>query len=131
MGNFPWDPGTPDGQIVLTERPDWRYQLRPHWDVNPWVYCKQVKAGEWKMYQGLVALDDCPEEVGGFQVLFQLTSTHKKTVPGSANFLPTWCSEHKAPSMRAHSEPVPLSDPMVKYFQRVPLRKGEMVIWDW
>ncbi len=95
------------GHIIEMDRPDWRYQLRPHWypffpesnfirDVNPWVHVKQMQAKEWPMYgvlvphagsndsnQGLVALDDCPEEVGGFQ-----------TVPGSANYLPLWCKDY-------------------------------------
>jgi len=108
-----------NGNTVIMDRPDWRHQLRPHWDVNPWKHCIEMAEGQWPMYQGLVALDDCPEEVGGFL-----------SVPGSSQYLPTWCKEHKAPSMKAHSTPIPLSDPMVKYFQRVPLRRGEIVIWN-
>jgi len=73
----------------------------------------------WPMYQGLVALSDCPEEVGGF-----------RTVPCSTAYLPTWCEEHKAPFLKEHSIPVPPDDPMVPYFQKIPLRKGEIVIWN-
>jgi len=106
------------GDITYMDRPDWRHQLRPHWDLNPWIHCRDLERGDWPLYQALVALVDCPEEVGGFQ-----------TVPGSAKYLPTWCAEHK-PLWKNRSMQIPEDDPIRKYFQHIPLRKGEIVIFD-
>lgn len=87
---------------MTEERPDWRWSLHPHWDWNPWVYQSMLNRGLPRMYQGafeaailmllspwadarspdrpgILALDDCPEEVGGHI-----------TIPGSAAYLPTW-----------------------------------------
>eukprot|EP01118_Nematostelium_gracile_P003863 TRINITY_DN1449_c0_g1_i1.p1 TRINITY_DN1449_c0_g1~~TRINITY_DN1449_c0_g1_i1.p1 ORF type:complete len:349 (-),score=86.91 TRINITY_DN1449_c0_g1_i1:43-1089(-) len=108
-----------DGEIVYKERSDWRYNLRNHWDLNPHVHMQELANGEHELYQGLVALDDCPEEVGGFQA-----------VPRSRNYLPIWVSERKASTMKKVSLPVPTDDPMSNYFQRFPLRKGELVIFN-
>jgi len=49
--------------IELRERPEWRFNLKPHWDINPWVYSKELNNNEPRKYQGLVALDNCPVEV--------------------------------------------------------------------
>jgi hypothetical protein len=65
------------------------------------------------MYQSLVALDDCPEEVGGFY-----------NTPGCTPFLKTWVSERRVPHRKWVSHRIPIDDPMVKYLQKVPLRKG-------
>jgi ectoine hydroxylase-related dioxygenase (phytanoyl-CoA dioxygenase family) len=64
---------------TTVDRPDWRWNLHPHWDWNPWVYQAMVDRGLPRMYQGIIALDDCPEEVGGHV-----------TIPGSAAYLPHW-----------------------------------------
>jgi hypothetical protein len=37
-----------------------------HWDWNPWIQTAAEAAGAPEVYQGLIALVDCPEEVGGF-----------------------------------------------------------------
>jgi len=65
------------------------------------------------MYQSLVALEDCPEEVGGFY-----------NTPGCIPFLKTWVSERRIPHRKWVSHRIPVDDPMVKYLQKVPLRKG-------
>jgi hypothetical protein len=78
-----------EGSNITVDKPEWRYHLKPHWDLNPWVYVQNLAKGDPPMYQGLVALDNCPEEVGGFC-----------TVPGSTRFLTTYTTEHKAPHMR-------------------------------
>lgn len=106
----------PDG---IRERPDWRYNLKLHWDYNPWILRKWEEDGEPPLFQGVLALADCPEEVGGFSC-----------VPCSAEFLTTWTSERPCPRMDKASMRVPEKDPMQNYIQHVPLRKGEMVIWN-
>jgi len=89
-----------------------------HWDYNPWVLHKWINNGDPEPFQGLVALVDCPEEVGGFMA-----------VPGSHTFLTQWISERPCPRMSRASLRLPPYDPMQNYKQKVPLRKGEMVIW--
>jgi len=108
-----------NGETVFRDRPDWHYELKMHWDVNPWLYTKEMEENHHKMYQGLVALVDCPEEVGGFIC-----------VPGSTKFLPQWTREKPPINDKPLSVQVPSDDVMLQYAQRVPLRKGEMVIWD-
>lgn len=90
-----------------------------HWDLNPWLYVEEMKTGHHPMYQGLVALVDCPEEVGGFLC-----------VPGSTAFLPQWTYEHKPNHLKPLSIQVSPNEVMLEYKQKVPLRKGEMVIWN-
>jgi len=110
--------------IKLIERPDWRFNLKPHWDINPWVYSKDLIKNEPHMYQGLVALDDCPIEVGGFCV-----------VPGSVDFIHNWCKENPQPELSYRgsipgSHKLAADDIQIPYLQNVPLRKGEIVIFD-
>jgi len=50
-------------------------------------------------------------------------------VPGSRKFLPQWCKEHVKPHNKSILVRVENSDPVLKYQQKIPLRKGEMVIW--
>lgn len=109
---------TKDGQETVRDRDDWRYNLLLHWDYNPWVLQKWMDAGEAEPFQGLVALADCPEEVGGFMA-----------VPGSHTFMSQWIKERPCPRMSRASMRPPPDDPMQSYMQKVPLRKGEMVIW--
>lgn len=102
-------------------RSDWRYQLKPHFDVFPWSYVKEDKVP--KMYQAIIAIDDCSEEVGGFA-----------GVPGSAPYLEKWCSLKKEPSskgkhVRRNHYPGEKSD-IAKNMQHFPLRKGDVVIFD-
>ena len=86
--------------------------------------------GKYAIFQSLVALVDCPEEVGGFCC-----------VPGSANELSKWVLDSRAIAQARHTKPwkysdgfwgkvVPAQDEMQKRIQRVPLRQGHFVIWD-
>jgi len=114
--NLRWK--TEDGQEIIRDRDDWRYSLLLHWDVNPWVLQKWRDQGDDELYQGVVALDDCPDEVGSFMA-----------VPGSHTFMSQWIKEHPCPYMSRDSMRPPADDPMQHHRQRVPLRRGEMVIW--
>jgi len=108
-----------DGNIVIQDRPEWFYELKMHWDLNPWLYVEEMKEHQHPMYQGLIALVDCPIEVGGFLC-----------VPGSSKFLPEYTKERKPIHLNPLSIRVPSDDIMLDYKQKVPLRKGEMVIWN-
>eukprot|EP01124_Arcella_intermedia_P032330 TRINITY_DN7517_c0_g1_i1.p1 TRINITY_DN7517_c0_g1~~TRINITY_DN7517_c0_g1_i1.p1 ORF type:complete len:397 (+),score=95.28 TRINITY_DN7517_c0_g1_i1:40-1230(+) len=108
----------PSGELALRDREEWRYSLQLHWDVNPWFLDIVLKKGVPEPFQGLVALVDCPEEVGGFLA-----------VPGSHLYMYDWISERLAPNLAKTSIRPPPDDPMQRYAQKVPLRKGEMVIW--
>jgi ectoine hydroxylase-related dioxygenase (phytanoyl-CoA dioxygenase family) len=55
-----------------------------HWDWNPWIQTAAEAAGAPEVYQGLIALVDCPEEVGGFLA-----------VAGSTNYTRDWVKDHK------------------------------------
>ena len=46
---------------VVMDRPDWRRNLRPHWDVNPWIFHKETLRKETQLLQSLVALVDCTD----------------------------------------------------------------------
>jgi len=72
--------------LMHDDRPDWRYELKPHWDLNPWQYVHELKRGHAPWYQGIIAVDDCPESVGGFCC-----------VPGSTRFLERWTKFNVAP----------------------------------
>eukprot|EP01117_Protostelium_nocturnum_P017202 TRINITY_DN6970_c0_g1_i1.p1 TRINITY_DN6970_c0_g1~~TRINITY_DN6970_c0_g1_i1.p1 ORF type:complete len:355 (-),score=100.96 TRINITY_DN6970_c0_g1_i1:108-1172(-) len=109
-----------EGKENWVEREDWRSELKMHWDLNPWLYVNEVeKEGHHPMYQGLVALVDCPEEVGGFLC-----------VPGSTPFLSEWTKHKQATHMKPLSIRVPEDDKMIEFKQKVTLRKGQMVVWD-
>ena len=52
--------------LVVIDRKDWRTIRKLHFDLNPWKYLLDKEKGEKDLYQGVVAISDCPEEVGGF-----------------------------------------------------------------
>ncbi len=73
------------------------------------------------MYQGLIALSDCFDDwrgtPGGFRV-----------VPNCAPNLKRWCLEHvEQPGVSYHP---PRTDTMCDRLMHVPLKAGQMVIWD-
>mmetsp|Transcript_5667 Transcript_5667/g.6147 ORF Transcript_5667/g.6147 Transcript_5667/m.6147 type:complete len:368 (+) Transcript_5667:163-1266(+) len=112
------DPDT--GEIVTKDRDEWRYNLKLHWDLNPWkYYTETTTGGHMEQYQAIIAIADCPEEVGGHL-----------TVPGSTRFLRQWCAENRKPHNKTILIRVPDGDKMLEYTQRIPLRAGEMVIWN-
>lgn len=51
-------------------------------------------------------------------------------VPGSTPFLEEWTSHKQAPHLKPISIRVPEDDKMLEFKQQVPLRKGQMVVWD-
>eukprot|EP01116_Phalansterium_solitarium_P002614 TRINITY_DN12745_c0_g1_i1.p1 TRINITY_DN12745_c0_g1~~TRINITY_DN12745_c0_g1_i1.p1 ORF type:complete len:338 (-),score=52.75 TRINITY_DN12745_c0_g1_i1:173-1186(-) len=110
----------PDGSLEQTDRPDWRHNLALHWDVNPWRHCRELDQGQPPMCQGVLAIVDCPEEVGGFL-----------TVPGSPAYTRSaWVNKQPPLHDRDCLVRVPEHDPMQQHVQRVPLRKGQIVIWN-
>jgi ectoine hydroxylase-related dioxygenase (phytanoyl-CoA dioxygenase family) len=109
----------PDG----SNRGDWRHNLKLHWDINPYRHDAELNMGECGRFQGLLAVVDCPVEVGGFCC-----------VPGSHKFMTTWSKENRCPedydiNSNAGFKLLP-NDPMQEFNQRFPIRKGDMVIWD-
>jgi len=119
--------GTRDLQIggELVERPSWRWDLDPHWDVDPWNHIEDLKQNlAPQLYQGMVALDNCPEEVGGFCC-----------VPACTPNMNEWVTDHIPP--KGWSRKVPLkqfhptaSEPILSRMQRLPLRKGHILVWN-
>jgi len=104
----------------LVDRVDWKQNLKNHWDVNPWVYTEQMDKKECPPeLQGLVSFVDSPIEVGGLRIL-----------PGSNKHLKTWCKEHRCLTKKHGGFKVDEKDPLNKYLQKIPLRKGELVIWN-
>jgi hypothetical protein len=75
------------------------------------------------MYQGVLSLVDSYDHwctTGGFSV-----------VPGSANVLPEWTKRFNDPTNGvAVSYHHRKDDPLYNKLQRIPLRKGEICIWD-
>lgn len=75
------------------------------------------------MYQGLIALSDCFDDwrgtTGGFRV-----------VPNCPGLLKRWCGEHAEQNTAMASFHPPRSDPLCDRLMHVPLRAGQMVIWD-
>ncbi|CAF1274188.1 unnamed protein product [Didymodactylos carnosus] len=75
--------------------------------------------------QGIVALADCREEDGGFHA-----------VPGFQNFISTWTSQNQQVCLDANQggDPttiqIPKNDPIRKHIQRMPIRKGSLLVWD-
>lgn len=106
------------GEIV--DRPEWSVGLPIHWHVDPWKSTAQEGYSGPK-YMALVSLTDSAEEVGGHL-----------TVPGSAAHLATWAAENAElrPTVVKPTLHVPTGAIFKRYTQKIPLRKGEMIIWD-
>jgi hypothetical protein len=45
--------GTKNLQINgnVEDRDQWRYELKLHWDANPWLLCEELKKGAPQRYQ--------------------------------------------------------------------------------
>jgi hypothetical protein len=90
-------------------RYEWRDDsLRLHWDVDIYNYVP-------RLYQSFIALVDSDYSVGSFAC-----------VPGSANELNEWKIKNKP----IQNKIVPPYDDMQKRIQKIPLRKGCLVVWD-
>lgn len=84
-------------------------------------YNTKNRDGYVRSMMGVVALVDCPREVGGHI-----------TVPGGARYLDTWAANHKGTKRRV-SNYYPKGNNLTlleQHKQCIPLQKGEMVIWD-
>ena len=78
-----------------------------------------------KKLQGILALDDCREQDGGFHA-----------VPGFQHFIRTWTKENQALCLEANrgSDPTAVQthedDSIRDHIQRMPIRKGSLLVWD-
>jgi hypothetical protein len=98
------------------ERADWRAPpLRLHWDTDVVAYAGERRRGQ-NRYQALLALNDNSQTVGSFRY-----------VPGGANGLVGWLSAYGPPESGKY---VPRNNPLQFRVERLPLRAGEVVIWD-
>lgn len=112
--------------IEYIDKPEWKQSLPPHIDKNPWSYVREViqEKKYSPFYQGVLALVDCDDSIGGFSI-----------APCSARHLDKWVQSFPAPpkdspaATRNHYD-LPPNDPWHKLVQHVPIRKGELVIWD-
>ena len=112
--------GTSELPCEPSERPEWRQHLDPHWDVNPRRYQEARKAGKPPLFQGVLALVDCDDLTGGFTI-----------APGSAVHLDKWVAAvPPQKSERENHYDTSPSDPWRPLTQPVPIREGEMVVWD-
>ncbi|UJR38237.1 hypothetical protein I4U23_030910 [Adineta vaga] len=75
--------------------------------------------------QGILALVDCREEDGGFHA-----------VPGFQHFIQTWTKQNQQLCIDTNKggDPttvqIPNDDPIRQHIQRMPIRKGSLLIWD-
>ncbi|CAF1127881.1 unnamed protein product [Adineta ricciae] len=75
--------------------------------------------------QGILALVDCREEDGGFHA-----------VPGFQHFIQTWTKKNQQLCIDANQSgdpttvQIPKDDPIRQYIQRMPIRKGSLLVWD-
>mmetsp|Transcript_14464 Transcript_14464/g.21317 ORF Transcript_14464/g.21317 Transcript_14464/m.21317 type:complete len:340 (+) Transcript_14464:16-1035(+) len=114
-----------DGSISYQDHPEWRKNLELHWDMNPFAYAQEKKVGACQhRYQALVAVLDNPKEVGGLRV-----------VPGShRHYLEEWAGRNKVPKgyslTSPHSVKLPGDDPAQHLSQKIPIKAGDMVVFD-
>jgi len=75
--------------------------------------------------QGILALVDCREEDGGFHA-----------VPGFQHFIQTWTKKNEQLCLDTNQSgdpttvQIPKDDPIRQHIQRMPIRKGSLLIWD-
>ena len=75
--------------------------------------------------QGILALVDCREQDGGFHA-----------VPGFQHFIQTWTKKNQQLCLDTNQggDPttvqIPKDDPIRQYIQRMPIRKGSLLVWD-
>lgn len=118
-----------DGTVVLKDHPEWRQNLKLHWDMNPWAYIAakeedQKDVRQQQRYQALVAILDSPQHVGGF-----------RCVPGSHNcYMNQWAGDNEKPKdydMTSYrSVKIAADDPAQQLAQKIPVKAGDMVVFD-
>jgi hypothetical protein len=75
--------------------------------------------------QGILALVDCREEDGGFHA-----------VPGFQHFIQTWTKQNEQLCLDTNQSGDPTTvqiskdDPIREHIQRMPIRKGSLLVWD-
>jgi hypothetical protein len=75
--------------------------------------------------QGILALVDCREEDGGFHA-----------VPGFQHFIQTWTKQNEQLCLdtNINGDPTTIQiskdDPIREHIQRMPIRKGSLLVWD-
>lgn len=119
---------TPGGDMEIRDRLDWRWELKMHWDCNPWALQDEINNGRPTMFQGLIALVDCPEETGSFLA-----------VPGCTRYF----REGWAKQPQNKRSAIDLKDGVVNgkayvpdksilrsFAQRFSLRAGDLIVWD-
>eukprot|EP00483_Globobulimina_turgida_P002063 UN02065 len=103
------------------EQKRWRKNLAAHWDINPWTYMHWLSCGHYKyIFQGALALSQQRLQDG----------THL-TLPGGMNFLSKWCELNKNENQNPYRHNLDKNSLLFKYVQPIPLRQGEMVIWNY
>merc|ERR1712048_902379 len=119
---------SPDGGIEIRDRLDWRWELKMHWDCNPWALQDDIDAGRPTMFQALIALVDCPEETGSFLA-----------VPGYTQFFREgWARQPQHSRFAIDLKPgvvtgkayVPDKSVLRSFAQRFCVRAGDMIVWD-
>mmetsp|Transcript_30877 Transcript_30877/g.46881 ORF Transcript_30877/g.46881 Transcript_30877/m.46881 type:complete len:380 (-) Transcript_30877:103-1242(-) len=110
-----------DGTFAEEDHPEWRQNLKLHWDMNPWAYNKGQRH---QRYQALIAILDSPEQVGGF-----------RAVPGShQNYMEHWADGNEIPNnynMTSYrSVKIAVDDPAQQLSQRIPIQAGDMIVFD-
>ncbi|BBM86559.1 hypothetical protein [Candidatus Uabimicrobium amorphum] len=107
----------------VEDRPQWRKNVKPHWDYNPWLFHSEMQKGRQPGYQAIIAFSDQTSQTG----------CHL-TLPGCTQFLELWCRENEIPkdllTKRRSHRPV-ANDPVRDYMQEIPIRQGDMIIWSW
>jgi hypothetical protein len=75
--------------------------------------------------QAILALVDCREEDGGFHA-----------VPGFQHYITTWAQENQELCRRSNRSmdpttiQIPADDDIREHIQRMPIRKGSLLVWD-
>jgi len=101
-----------DGSLI--DKPEWK--TKPnwlHWDQNPW------KEPHFVRVQGLVTLSETNENTGGFHC-----------VPAFHHKFEEWQEINKAKRKTGGLITVPVDDPIRNEIQKIPMRKGSLLIWD-
>lgn len=99
----------------IGERKDWRMKpLKLHWDcyVNEYV---QDQLNKKIRYQALIAVNDNCQSTGSFSCVI-----------GSANILKEWNNLYEPENKKYVSQ----NNILQKHTQRIPIRKGCVIIWD-
>jgi len=115
---------TPGGGIEIRDRLDWRWELKMHWDCNPWALQDEISNGHPTMFQGLIALVDCPEETGSFLAVPGCTRYFHYRFPKQPQNVGL---KDGVVTGKAY---VPDKSVLRSFTQRFSLRAGDLLVWD-